>query len=168
MGIAARVKRMMFGTGDRIAGAVYGTIVVMGVIAAGSGASTEPLQLAGFVAATVVVLWIAHVHAHAIAESIQLDRRVDRAELASVARRELAIPLAAVPSLAALVLGGLGVVQESRATRLALGVGVAMLAVQGVRFARLEHTGRTGAFIAVSMNVLIGLVIVALEVLLTH
>jgi hypothetical protein len=168
MGIAARVKRMLFGTGDRIAGAVYGTVVVMGVIAAGSGASAEPLQLGGFAAATVLVLWIAHVHAHAMAESIQLARRVDRAELASVARRELAIPLAAVPSLAVLVLGGLGVVQESRAIRLALGVGVAMLVVQGVRFARLEHTGRMGAVIAVSMNVLIGLVIVALEVLLTH
>ena len=101
-------KRLVFGSAGSIAGTVYGTIIVMATVTAGSnGEQTDAWRLSVIVVATVLVLWIAHVYAHALAESLERRRRLDRRELASVARRELAIPAAAVAPVAALVLGGL-------------------------------------------------------------
>ena len=56
----------------RIAGTVYGTIVVMATVTAGSeGEQTDAWRLAVVVAVTVMVLWVAHVYAHALAESLE-------------------------------------------------------------------------------------------------
>jgi hypothetical protein len=166
--VAVDLKAIVFGTGDSIAGTVYGTIVVMGAITAGSASETNASHIAEIVAATVIVLWIAHVYSDGLAESVALGRRLDRAEFVSVARRELSIALAAVGPVAVLVLGALGVLRESRAIWLALAIGVATLAVQGVRYARLEHVGRGGTFVVVLVNVLLGLAIVLLKALVAH
>jgi hypothetical protein len=163
-----RLRRLLLGTPGSISGTVYGTIVVMGAITAGAEAAGEPWRLAAIVSATVLVLWLAHVYADGLGESIGRGRRLDRAELLSVARRELAIPLAAVGPTTALLLGALGVFGESRAIWLALGVGLATLAVQGMRYARLEHLGRRGTAVSVSVSLALGLVIVALKALVAH
>jgi hypothetical protein len=51
---------------------------------------------------------------------------------------------------------------------LALGVGVATLAVQGLRYAWAEGLGRAGALAAVAVNLVLGLALVVLEVLVSH
>jgi hypothetical protein len=162
------MKRFLFGSQQSIAGAVYGTIVVMGAIAAGSDAEAEPRQLATFAGSTVLVLWLAHVYSHSLAETITAGRRLDRAELFDVMRRELPIPLAAVPPVAALVLGAAGVLRETTAIRLALGIGLATLVVQGFRYAGVEGFSRAGTVVAVAVNLSLGLVIVGLEAALAH
>jgi hypothetical protein len=126
------------------------------------------LRLSVVVLVTVLVLWTAHVYAHALAESLELRRRLDRAELGSVAQRELAIPAAAVAPVAALVLAALGVLGEQTAVWLALGIGVATLGVQGARYATVEQLDRTGTLVLIAINVVLGLVIVALKALLAH
>ena len=139
------IRRLLFGSADRIAGTVYGTIVTMATVTAGASAEqTDAWRLAVIVGATVFVLWIAHVYSHALGESLELERRLDRAELAAVARRELSIPEAALAPVAALVLAALGVLGEQTAVWLALGIGVATLAIQGGRYATLEQLGRSG------------------------
>ncbi len=160
--------RAVHGGYTGIAGTVYGTIVVMATIAAGGKGEVDAWRLAVIVVATVVVLWFAHVYAHGLGESIELGRRLDRAELAAVARREVAIVLAAVAPVTALVLGATGVIRESRAIWLALVIGLLALAVQGVRYARVERLGRIGTLISVSLNLGLGLVIVGLKALLAH
>jgi hypothetical protein len=121
---------MLLGSPGGIAGTVYGTIVVMATVTAGSsGEDTDTWWLAVVVGVTVLVLWIAHLYSHALAESLERRRRLDRAELVAVARRELAIPAAALAPIAALVLGALGVIGEQTAVWLALGVGVATLGI---------------------------------------
>jgi hypothetical protein len=163
------VKRLVFGSGEAIAGTVYGTIVVMATVTAGSnGPHTDAWQLAAVVGVTVLVLWIAHMYSHALAKSVERRRRLDRAEFGALARRELAIPAAAVAPLAALVLAAAGVLGEQTAVWLALGVGVATLGVQGARYARVEQRGRTGTLVAIAFNLLLGLVIVGLKALLAH
>jgi hypothetical protein len=148
---------------------VYGTIVVMAVVAAGSrGDETNPWRLATLVAATVLVLWVAHVYAHALSESLAAGRRPGWVELRALGRREASMPLAAVAPVGALALGALEVIREHSAIRLALGLGVATLAVQGVRYARIEQLGRTPTLVAVTVNVTLGLLIVGLEVALAH
>jgi hypothetical protein len=162
------VKRLFFVSRGQIAGVVYGTIVVMAALTAGSEGSSGLWELAGIVATSVLVLWIAHVYAHGLGESIDLGRRLDTAELGAIARRELAIPLAAVPPLAALVLGALGVVRETRAVWLAIAIGLVALMVQGARYAAVERLGRTGTLVSIGVNTLLGLVIVALKAGLSH
>jgi hypothetical protein len=162
-------KEVIFGIRGGIAGTVYGTIVVMAVVAAGSrGDDTNPWRLGAFVTATVLVLWAAHVYAHALSDSLAAGRRAGWVDLRRLARREASIPLAAVAPVGALALGALGVIREQSAIRLALGIGVATLAVQGVRYARVERLGRAATLVAVTINVTLGLVIVALEVALAH
>jgi hypothetical protein len=152
-----------------IAGTIYGTIVVMATVTAGSlGGGTDAGRLAVVVGGTVLVLWIAHLYSHALAESLERRRRLDRAELGAVARRELAIPLAAVAPIAVLLLSTLGVLAEQTAVRLALGIGTATLAAQGARYATAEQLGRPGTLAVIALNVLLGLTIVSVEVLLAH
>jgi hypothetical protein len=165
----SRLGRLLFGSAGGIAGTVYGTLVVMATLAAGSrGEDTDAGRLAVFVGVTVLVLWVAHVYSHALGESLERGRRLDRAELVDVARREWAIPAAAVAPIAVLVLAALGVLDDQTGVRLALGIGVGTLAVQAARYAVAEQLGRTGTLVAIALNLLLGLVIVALEVLLTH
>jgi hypothetical protein len=164
----SRIKRIVFGSRDTIAGTVYGTIVVMGAIAAGSGADARAGEVAAIVMGTVLVLWIAHVYSDALAETIKLGRRLDPAELMSVARRELAIPLAAVAPLTSLVLGALGILRESTAAWLAMGFGLATLLVQGIRYARVERLGTLGTTVSVAVNLGLGLLIVGLKAGLGH
>ena len=69
---------------------------------------------------------------------------------------------------AALVGGALGVIGGSTAIWLALGLGVAALAVQGVRYSRLESLSKTGTTVVVGLNLVLGLTIVVLKVLVVH
>ena len=164
-----RAKQLVLGSPGRIAGTVYGTIVVMATVTAGAhGKQTDAGRLAVVVGVTALVFWAAHVYSDALAESLERGRRLDRAELVDVTRRELSIPAAAVAPVAALVLGGVGVLAAQTALWLALGIGVATLGVQGARYAALERLGRTGTVAVVAVNLSLGLVIVGLKALLAH
>ena len=163
-------KDVFFGTGGGVAGVVYGTIVVMAVASrpAPRIGKTEPWRLAVFAVATVLVLWVAHVYAHGLSDSVAAGRRLEWMELRGLAWREASVLFAAAAPVGALVLGALGVMAEESSIRLALGIGVATLAAQGVRYARIERLGPIATLLAVAVNVALGLVIVALEVLLAH
>ena len=114
------------------------------------------------------VLWAAHVYAHGLGESINNDKPVNRAELAAMARSELGILFAAVAPVTALMLGVVGVLDEPTAVWLAMGAGLLTLAVEGVRYARIERLGATATVVAVTVNLVLGLTIVALKALLQH
>jgi hypothetical protein len=160
--------RPRFESGQHISGWVYGTIVVMGAVVAGSAGSADSWRIATIVVTTVLVLWIAHVYSRAIGESIYAGRRLGRRELFDVAREELTVPLAAVLPVGALILGAAGVLRESRAIWAALGIGLLTLAATGLRYARVERLNAFATVVSVAVNMALGLVIVALEVALTH
>jgi hypothetical protein len=163
------IDRLLFGSGRSISGTVYGTILAMSVIAAtGATGSAEPWRLAGFVASSAVIFWLAHVYASALDQSIRSRRRLDLESLGQVARHEAAIPLAAVPAVIALSLGALGVLRESRAIWLALALGVATLGVQAWRYSQLESLGRSKTIAVVAWNLALGLVIVGLKAAISH
>jgi len=160
---------MLFGSRSGIAGSVYGAIVVMGTLTAGSaGGERHAWKLAVATAGTVVVLWMAHVYSHSLGESLERERAVTRREFTAIARRESSIPLAAAAPIAMLVLGAAGVFRESTAVWLALGIGVATLGVQGARYAKIEQLGRPGTLAVISLNLLLGLAMVGLKALLAH
>jgi hypothetical protein len=163
------LKRFLFGDQRTIAGTVYGTIIVLAVLAAGGRAYVHQLwRLLTLAGGSAVVLWLAHVYAHGLGESLGMGRRLTLGELRSIARREAAVVLAAVPPLAAIALGAAGVFEGRTAVWIALGIGVVTLAAQGVRYSRLEQLSPLATTITIGLNLAMGLALVALEVLIAH
>ncbi len=169
VGRAQRISQFVFGSRGTIAGTVYGTIIVLAVLAAGGNAyRAEPWHLLVIVVTTVLVLWLAHVYAHGLEQSLDANRRLRASELRRIARQQLAIPAAAVAPSAALVLGAVGVFRESTAVWVAFILGVVTLGVQGVRYATVERLSGRATILAVAVNLALGLALVALEVLVSH
>ena len=166
-GRTTRPRRSLIG--ERLAGFVYGTIVVLAVLVAGGRAFPDDAgRIAAMVLVTSVVLWAAHVYSHALAHSVAHDERVSLAELRLIARREGSVVEAAVPPLAALLLGAFGAVSTSAAVWLAFGAGLVVLAAQGIVFARVERLRWPTMILVVAANVGLGLALAALKVFLTH
>jgi hypothetical protein len=63
-------RHVFFGVGAGVASTVYGTIVVMATLTAAYASQKQPWKLAGIVASASVVLWVAHLYAHGLSESI--------------------------------------------------------------------------------------------------
>ena len=163
----ARLRRTAIG--ERLAGFTYGTIIVLSVLVAGSRAFPDDAgHIAALVAVTSVVFWLAHVYAHGLAHSVVHDEHLSLVALTSIARREGSIIEAAVPPLAALLLGAFGVVSTKTAVWLAFGLGLAVLALQGVVFARVERLSWPAAVLLVAANLGLGVVLVGLKVFVTH
>jgi hypothetical protein len=155
--------------GERLGGFIYGTIVVLAVVVAGAKAYPhEAGKIAALVAITSVVFWLAHVYAHGLAHAVALGDHLSLAELGHIARREGSIVGAALPPLAALLLGALGLLSTNVAVWAAYGLGLAVLAVAGVMFARVERLGWLGTLAVVAANLSLGVVVVGLKFLVTH
>jgi hypothetical protein len=164
-----RLKRLILGHPQTVAGTVYGTIVVMSVIAAGAHAYEHQLwRLVAIAGGSAVVLWLAHVYSEALGESLSIGRRITVDEVRSIARREAAVIAAAIIPLVAVALGALGILGHRAAVQLALWLGVGVLAAQGIRYARLENLPTGAAIATIGINLAIGLALVALEVLVAH
>ena len=141
---------------------VYRTLLVMATITAGSKGSDDAGRIAGIVASTVVVFWIAHVYAHGLAESIERGRRLDWHELAEIAHRGVDAAGRRPAGRRPRPRGRRGLRVPARRW-LALGIGLATLAAQGVRYAQVEGLGRLGTLAVVAINLALGLLIVALR-----
>jgi hypothetical protein len=160
---------LALGARERIAGTVYGTIVVLTVLAGEAAAFEHDLwKLEAVVVASVLILWAAHTYAHGLGESLRLGRRLTRSELTEIVSRELAIPIAAVLPLAAITIGALHLVGDAAAVWVAVGIGIGTLGIQGVRFARLEHLGFAGTVATVALNLSLVAAIISLKLLVTH
>jgi hypothetical protein len=158
----------LIGTGGGVASTVYGTVVVMATLTAAYATEKDPWRLAVLVWTTAFVLWVAHLYSHGLAESISRRQRLSVAELKDIARRELGILLAAAVPSAALLLGALGVIRESASVWVALVLGLATLAAEGLRYAHIETLGRTATLTVVGANLTIGLFVIALKVAIAH
>ena len=163
------LRQMLFGSGETIAGAIYGTIVVMAtIVGAGSAADPDAWRVAVAVVVSTSVLALAHLYSEGIAGSIAKRRRLTKEERAAIWRHELAIPLAAVPPVMALLLGAFEVIEESTAIWTAILIGLATLAIQGLRYAQIEQLSPMGTVISVTINFGLGLLMVGLKAAISH
>jgi hypothetical protein len=166
-GGVARIGRVAMG--ERLGGFVYGTIVVLAVIVAGAKAYPDDAgHVAALVAITSGILWLAHVYAHGLAHTVSRDERLSLSELRHIARHEAAILEAAVPPLIALLLGAVEVFSARTAVWLALGLGLAVLAAEGVVFARAERFGPLGTLGVVTANLALGLLLIGMKATVAH
>jgi hypothetical protein len=155
--------------GERLGGFIYGTIVVLAVVVAGARAYPhEAGHIAALAGCTAVALWLAHVYAHGVAHSVGHKQHLSLAELGYIARREGSIIEAALPPVAALLLGAFGLVSAQTAIWAALGLGLAVLAAEGVTVSRVEGLGWLGTLAVVAANVSLGGLLIGLKLLLTH
>jgi hypothetical protein len=162
------VARLALGHGHEVAGVVYGTIVAMVTLTAAYANVKDAWKLATIVWSTLLVLWIAHVYAHGLAESMARGRRLDWPELKSLARRELGILLSAAGPSFALLLGALDVLRLSTSVWLALGIGLAILGLEGLRYARLEKLRPVATLAVTAANLLLGVFVIALKIGVAH
>jgi hypothetical protein len=161
------VKALLFDRGENLAGAIYGTILVTSVVAAAD--SSEAIwESLGIVEVTVLVFWLAHVYAHALAFSLDNAEPFSARELRPIAGQEWPLLQAAVVPTIALVAGGVGLIRTQTAYWLAIGYGVAALIWWGLLIARKEHLSRRITFLVVLANAFFGLAIVLLKEFVNH
>ena len=166
--MSQNVAGAIFGVGGSVASTVYGTVVIMATLTAAYATEKDPWRLAILVASTALVLWLAHIYAHGLSESLARRRWLTSRMVWAVARREIGMLIAAAAPIAALLLGALGAVDESTAVFIAMTVGIVTLAAEGHRYARIENLGRLGTTLAITANVLMGSFVVLLKVVLAH
>lgn len=155
--------------GARLGGFIYGTIVALAVVVAGAKAYPNSAgHIVVLVVATSLTLWIAHVYAHGLAQSVAHEQHLSLGELRHIARRERSILEAAFPPVGALLLGALGVVSTEVAVWAALTLGLVVLAVQGFTVARIERLGWLGTLMVVAANLGLGVFMIGLKLFLTH
>jgi hypothetical protein len=147
------------------AGAIYGTIAAMAVIA---GAARQPShgRVLALAVGTVFVFWLAHVYAHALAHHLRGARRLDWSAITAAMSEQRTMLEGPAVLFFVLALGGIGLLDSHLAVNLALWVGVAMLVAWGVAYARRQRWGWPTSVTAGVVNGAFGLVIVALEVLI--
>ena len=155
--------------GEQLGGFLYGTIVVLAVTVAGAKAYRDaPGHVLVLVLVTTGTFWLAHVYAHALAHSVSREEPLAFAELRYIARHEGAIVKAGGPPMLPVVLAMFGVMSPQTAYWLALAIGLTVLGVDGLLFARALNLGRLAAVGVTAANLALGVVIVALKLLVTH
>jgi hypothetical protein len=160
---------LVAGGRGRIGSTVYGTLIVLTSLTAAYAAERHnPWKLVELVVTAVLVFWLAYVYAHALSESIDEKSPLSRETITSIADRELGLLASAIAPTVALVLGAVGVVTESLSVWIAIGVGIAVLAIEGVRYAHATRLGRGGTVAILVMNLLLGVCVVVLKVTLVH
>lgn len=162
-----RLRYWLFDRGDNLAGGIYGTILVTSIVAAADASQTIWLSL-GIVEVTMIVFWLAHVYAGALAWSIDGRETFSRREVQRVAGREWPLLQAAIVPSIALLAGGVGLIGTQSAYWLAVGYGVAALIWWGLLFARKADLGRLATIAVVLVNASFGLVIVVLKEFVSH
>jgi hypothetical protein len=145
------------------AGAIYGTLVAMAVIA---GVARDPAhaRVLTLTVATLAVFWLAHVYAAAVAHHLRGARRLEWAAVRVAMAEERPLLEGPLPLLLMLGLGRVGLLDEHLAVTLALWLGVVQLLGWGVAYARRQRWGWPMAVTVGVVNGAFGLVIVALEV----
>jgi hypothetical protein len=155
--------------GERLGGYIYGEILVLATIVGGAQAYKHGAgHIAVLVLVTTTVFWLAHVYAHALAESIQRGQHLSWSELKAVAGRESSIIEAAVAPVILLGLGSLGLYSVHLAVWLAFLAGLVVLVAEGLAFARMEKLGALATTAIVTANLAMGLALVALKLGISH
>ena len=165
--IGRRVGRAAMG--ERLGGFIYGTIVALSVIVGGARAYPhDPGHVAVLVVITTGVFWLAHVYAHGLAHSVSRDERLSFAELGQIARHEGAIVKAGGPPAIPLLLAMFGAMSPGTAYWVALAIGLAVLGIDGLLFARALRMRPLAAIAVTAGNLALGVVLVVLKLLVTH
>jgi hypothetical protein len=150
------------------AAAIYGSIVATAIVGALRETDVSASELTVDVFATVVVFWLAHSWAAIAGERIHTGHRLSVHRVRALAREEWPMVEAGFGPVFALVLGWIGVLDEDDAARLAIGIGVVQLFAWGFVLGRRVYDTWFGAVLAGLGNGALGVVLVLLEIAVSH
>jgi hypothetical protein len=149
-------------------GGVYGSMLAASVvIGAGSLGSFPRTELVALLLLTGVVFWIAHVHAQLFGARLA-QQAPDRHLVMRVCRGEWPVVKAAVPPAAAVAVSPLLGLDARGAGWLALCVAVAGQVGWSVAAARRAGASPRLMAVTASVNLLLGLLIIAFKIVLKH
>ncbi|WP_327743155.1 hypothetical protein OHO28_05570 [Streptomyces europaeiscabiei] len=149
-------------------GGVYGSMLASSVIiGAGTLGSYPRLELVLLLLLTALVFWIAHVHAQLFGARL-VQRGLDRRIVLAVCRDEWPIVNAALPPAAAVAVSSVLGLDVSGALWLALSVAVAGQVGWSAAAARRADASWGLVAVTGSVNLLLGLLIIAFKLYLTH
>jgi hypothetical protein len=144
------------------ASGIYGTIVATAVIA-GTARHEPHGPVLALTAGTLVVFWLAHVYAETLSDHLKGSTELRLATVTGAMARELPMLEGPLPSLALLLLGTLGLLDDGTAINLALWAGVAQLVGWGVVYARGQGRAWPAAVATGLVNGTFGVLIIALK-----
>lgn len=151
---------------------VYGLIVVSGVIATAGGSHPSALFTLLFMAVTMIVFWAAHVYAGAVAMHGSPHPGGAVHGLGSSVRHALGrswgMPASSALPAVVLLLGVLGVLEDSTAIWLSLWVIVAVLAVLGFLAYQRRGVAWYWRLVGAVATASFGVVIIVAKILISH
>jgi len=144
---------------ERLAGAIYGTIVVAGVLAASDyDEQPEALDTGLYAVSTVIVLWVAHAWAQTVGRRLVGGAGWGKALRHSLGR-DWPLVQSVVPPLGAMALAGAFGAADETAISIGFWVCVAALGAWGAAIAHRERAsaGRTvgAAFVSAVLGLLL-------------
>jgi hypothetical protein len=153
----------------RSAAGIYGLLIALSVVTALTF-KKEPDAgvMAAAVAATSLVFWLAHMHAHLVAEWIRTGTRPTGERVRQEGVDQLPMIVSAAPAWVILTLSDMGLFVTGTAVWIVAVVSLVLLAAWGVAMGRVANLGVTGTLTIASINVGIGALIVVLKATIGH
>jgi hypothetical protein len=145
------------------AGAIYGTIAAMAVIA-GAARYQSDAEVLALTIVTLFVLWLAHVYSETLAHHLAGQGKPNWRAAAQAMAKERTMLEGPGPMLIVLFVGSIGVLDEDFAAELAIWTGIAQLLGWGITYARRLRWSWPRAIVVGLVNASFGLIIVLLEV----
>lgn len=146
------------------AGAIYGTIVSMTVIATASKDNDlGPVIIAVWAAITGLVFWLVHVYADIVAAGYSTPREA-LSHARSALRSEWPIVQGAMVPAVAMLAGPLGIVDEENASYFAVGAGIIVLFATGLLIGTRDRRRWGRRILIGTVNALFGAIILALKI----
>lgn len=147
------------------AGAIYGTIVSMTVVATASkDVGLGPVAIAAWAATTGLVFWLVHVYSDIVAAGYSTAREALAHSRGAFKAEWPIVQGAMIPALAMLA-APLGIVSEENASFFAVAAGIVMLFATGLFIGSRDRRSWSRRILIGVVNAFFGLVILALKIL---
>ncbi len=150
------------------AGAIYGQIIVLSVLAALGPRADDASTVAVTVLSSQLVFWLAHGYAELISQHVQRDQRLTWSQVTGVLEHEWPLVQAAIPTLVLMILSGLGLFEARLGVYIALGLGVAQLFAWGYYVGGKSGRSPFRQVLVALVSGAIGLIMVILKLALHH
>jgi len=148
--------------------AVYGLILVAGMIIVGSENSDEAWDTMLTVLVTVLVFFAAHVYAGTLSRLADGRSSTIPRSLWGAARHSVGLLVVAVPPLAVLMLGATGVVEPETAVWFALAITALLLIIDGWLMVAAHSASFWTRVLGAAISGAFGIVLILLKVLIHH
>ncbi|WP_417562513.1 hypothetical protein [Microbacterium sp.] len=148
--------------------AVYGLILVAGMIIVGSETSDEAWETMLTVLVTVIVFFAAHVYAGTLSRMADGRAAGIAQSLRGAVVHSIGLLIVAVPPVVVLAVGATGIMDSSAAAWLALVITVALLVIDGWLMAAARTASFWVRLLGAAISGAFGAVLIVLKVLIHH